>query len=403
MFALRTVSQKIFPIIMQQKSWFASKIMPKTPNIFADPTYDNTFKMLCTSKEHPEIIKSMINNFLNLSGDQEIQSVSFSQGKNTLKKDNMSEADAIIAPNELENDTRFVVDSTIDFLCITKSGKKIAIEMQRAHEDYFLSRSQLYMSKLIANQVHTGQSSIAHKVMLDTYIICIGKENIIRDKAICDKQKASLANKDKAELSFELTVTPIIHDLWVTIQDNKMTWKFFELTKFKTFIKKFPVSNDSPMKHQWLNFLLKCQDADNTPEDVAGIIKEGYDIMRMANWTPDQKVLYDMAINGEALVLTKIEEGEARGKAEGLAEGLAKGEAKGLAKGIKTALKYDPDANLATDFDLNTEIVKKIKNLYEPKEEQIIDILLGNHLLHNASELNDLSPTLLGDDATKDS
>ena len=192
--------------------------------------------------------------------------------------------------------------------------------MQRAHQDYFLSRTQLYMAKLIASQVKVGESAKAHKVMMDTYIICIGKENIFRDKAISSEQEKYLDKDTNQELSFELTVKPTIHDLWVTVQDNKMTWKFFELTKFKKYMQKFPINKNSPIKHQWLEFLLKCHEVKDTPEDIAEIIKEGYDIMKMANWTPEQKVLYDMEIDKEELVRTKLQEAEEKRKIEGKTE-----------------------------------------------------------------------------------
>jgi hypothetical protein len=39
---------------------------------FADPTFDTTFKMLFGSKEHDDILISLLNNLLNLSGDKKI-------------------------------------------------------------------------------------------------------------------------------------------------------------------------------------------------------------------------------------------------------------------------------------------------------------------------------------------
>ena len=275
------------------------------------------------------------------------------------------------------NGTRFEVDSTVDLLCTTKEGQQIAIEMQRAHESCFLARSQLYMSKLLASQVEIGQSSVAHKVMLDTYIICIGKENIIRDPLILAEQRKFLQHQDitKRDLSFELTVTPTIHDLWVTVQDNRMTWKFFELTKFKEFIKHMKIDHNSPIKHQWMHFLLKCQEADEEPEDIADIIKEGYEIMKMANWTPTEKVLYDMAIDKEQLAIYKAQEAGVKGEARGK----AKGKAEGLAVSIRKALKYnEPDDEIINEHqELTAKKLSVIKALSEPRElADITKILL---------------------------
>ena len=40
---------------------------------FADPTFDTTFKMLFGSKKHGQILISLLNNLLNLSGDKKIK------------------------------------------------------------------------------------------------------------------------------------------------------------------------------------------------------------------------------------------------------------------------------------------------------------------------------------------
>ena len=320
--AFYKLGRAFIPELKQNLSHIIRLYSTKTGQIFADPTYDNTFKILFASQKHLKITLSILNSFLNFTGDREITSVSF-PSKNTDLNDSSNAAS--IVSSALENDTRFAVDSTVDLLCITKNGEQIAIEMQRAHEGYFLARTQLYMAKLIASQVKVGESAKAHKVMLDTYIICIGKENIFRDPVILSKQKAYLNEDTKEELSFELTVTPTIHDLWVTVQDNKMIWKFFELTKFKEYMQKFSIQKDSPIKHQWLQFLLKCHEAEDTPENIAEIIKEGYDIMRMSNWSPEQKVLYDIEIDKEELARTKVQEAEIKGKIEGEAIGLKKG------------------------------------------------------------------------------
>ncbi|HJK86934.1 MAG TPA: PD-(D/E)XK nuclease family transposase [Candidatus Megaira endosymbiont of Nemacystus decipiens] len=378
MFALRTsvFNHSILsgvtklPIITKPVNYLSTK---RAGTVFADPTYDSTFKMLCTNKEHPGIIKSILNSFLDFEGENKIEKVVFSQG------------------------------NKIDLVCTSQNGKKMAIEMQRAHESYSLARSQMCMSKLIASQVAVGQSSKAHEVILDTYVICIGRENIIRKPSVVQKQKVLL--KEKSDLSYSLTVTPTIHDFGITIEDNKMTWKFFELKKFKEFMKNIKIGKDSPIKHQWMKFLLKCQDEENTPEDVAEIIKEGYRIMEMANWTQEQKALYDMEIDQEELTLCKIEQAELDGKAKGLTEGkiigltegkimgLTEGKIIGLVKGeaksIQKALKYnESEEEIINDHTtLSKDKLVQIKALPQPPGlEQITSILQDNTMFSQDKE-----------------
>ena len=363
-----------FSAIAEPFKYFSTK---RAGAVFADPTYDNTFKMLCTNKEHPGIIRSILNSFLGFEGNNQIEDIVFSH-KGKLGAINGDRA--YLDSSVLENTTRYASDSTIDLVCTTQSGKKIAIEMQRAHESYFLTRTQMYMSKLIAGQVAVGQSSKAHEVILDTYIISIGRENIIRDPQILQKQKELL--KDKSDLSFSLTVKPIIEDFWVTVEDNKMTWKFFELKKFKEFMKHELIDQHSPLKHQWMKFLLKCQDEEDTPENIPGIIKEGYQIMEMANWTPEQKALYDMEIDQEELTLCKVEkagvEGKAKGRAEGRAEGRIEGLVEGEAKSIIKALKYnESDEEIIEEHDsLDKKKLSQIKSLSQPPKFDDIRTIL---------------------------
>lgn len=252
----------------------------------------------------------------------------------------------------------------------------------------------MYMSKLIASQVAVGQISKAHEVILDTYVICIGRENIIKEPSIVQRQKVLL--KEKSDLSYSLTVTPATHDFGIIIEGNKMTWKFFELKKFKEFMKNIKIGKDSPIKHQWMKFLLKCQDEENTPDDVAEIIKEGYRIMEMANWTQEQKALYDMEIDQEELTLCKIEQAEIDGKAKGLAEGkiigLTEGLVKGEAKSIQKALKYnESDEEIIKDHKtLSKDKLVQIKAIPQPPGlEQITSILQDKEnvdMLGNTSE-----------------
>ena len=173
---------------------------------------------------------------------------------------------------------------------------------------------------------------------------------------------------------------------FLDFEGNKMTWKFFELKKFKEFMKHELIDQHSPLKHQWMKFLLKCQDEEDTPENIPGIIKEGYQIMEMANWTPEQKALYDMEIDQEELTLCKVEkagvEGKAKGRAEGRAEGLVEGRAEGLvegeAKSIIKALKYnESDEEIIEEHDsLDEKKLSQIKSLSQPPKFDDIRTIL---------------------------
>lgn len=108
-------------------------------------------------------------------------------------------------PNELQVDkfskikSESGISSSVDVLCTTNEGKKIAIEMQRQKTAYFLAREQAYMSKLISKQVKEGEGEKYNEKILDTYIIIIGKQNIFTGNTKLSNQKI-----------YELDVKPVV-------------------------------------------------------------------------------------------------------------------------------------------------------------------------------------------------
>ena len=71
------------------------------------------------------------------------------------------------------------VAGEVDLLCETKT-QKIAIEMQRTYQFYFLARTQHYKSKLISDQVNVNSSHDYHNDILNTFILVIGKEDLFK-------------------------------------------------------------------------------------------------------------------------------------------------------------------------------------------------------------------------------
>jgi hypothetical protein len=91
--------------------------------VFADPTYDTTFKMLFGTENNKDILISILNSFLGFSGLKEITEVE-------------------IAPSDLFTEGITDIQGSVDVLCTTKNNQKIAVEMQRQYKNYFLPRSQ---------------------------------------------------------------------------------------------------------------------------------------------------------------------------------------------------------------------------------------------------------------------
>jgi predicted transposase/invertase (TIGR01784 family) len=297
--------------------------------IFADPTYDITFKMLFGNDKNKDVLISFLNNLLDFKGEKEIKEVSII-------------CNELLVEDFSKDKGKSGIKSAVDVLCTTTGGQEIAIEMQHKQKDYFLTRTQEYMSKLIAGQVKEGQGELYHEAVMDTYILVIGKENMFRGKFALKEVNL-----------FEVDIVPTVKQTGEEMPGNKMHWKFFELLKFEKSYKNVVIDKNYSLKEQWLDFFIKCSTKSEIPDNINDIIKKGYDIMKLANLTPEQKNLYWKEKQGELDTLEQIEiekkeaseqafkEGEFKGKLKGEVKGKLKGEVKGEIKQIKFGMENE--------------------------------------------------------------
>jgi len=223
--------------------------------------------MLFGSEEHKDILISLLNSLLGFTGEREIIEVEINSGELPASGVSTEEKAAGII-------------STVDILCTNRAKQKIAIEMQGQKTEYFLAREQWYMAKLIAGQVKEGEGKLYNERILETYIIVIGKFNIFVGSTALEDQKL-----------FEIDVRPVVLQTNQVIPGNKMFWKFFELPKFQESENYKRIGKDSPLKEQWLEFLIECVKQKTEP-DRNEIIKKGYEIMKVAKWDEDTRALY---------------------------------------------------------------------------------------------------------------
>jgi len=320
----------------------------QTPEIFADPTYDITFKMLFGSDKNKDVLISLLNNLLDFRGEKQI-------------------VDVTINSSDLSVEGISDIKGAVDVLCTTRSNQKIAVEMQRKYKDYFLPRSQEYMSKIIAGQVKEGEGQRYDTAVMDTYILAIEKENIFRGKYM-------LKDKD----IFEVTVVPMVVETQEEIPGNKMHWKFFELPKFAKAYKSTDIGKTNSLKEQWLDFLIKCSKQDDIPDNIDDIIKKGYNIMKVANWSEDQRILYWKQRSNEIEELKEQKMLEEKAFQEGIEKGIEKGKLKGEIKGeiskIKGFIKYSISPETFTT-DLKFLTHDKVKENFKTNLTYIQDHL----------------------------
>ena len=303
---------------------------------FADPTFDLTFKMLFGNEKHKDILISLLNSLLGFEGDEEITEVEINSNEFPV---------SFVSSDKGESG----ISSSVDILCTNKGKQKIAVEMQRQKTKYFLAREKEYMSKLITNQVKEGEGQQYHEKVLETYIIIIGKSNIFTGNTALKDQKL-----------FEIDVVPTIIQTQEVFPGNKMYWKFFELPKFMKSDNYKNIAADSPLKNQWLEFLEDCAKQYEEPERHE-IIKKGYEIMEIAKWDGDTKVLYwKQKVNEQDLLETQ-EDAKKEAYEQGEKQGFDKGKMKGEIKGEISKIKMGIENELSEE--------KILKKLHHTKEK----------------------------------
>jgi len=217
---------------------------------------------------HKDILMSMLNNLLDFTGDNEIKELEISSEK----------LDNHIFSYEHGKST---MSCEVDVLCTTQCHKKIAIEMQRAKQQHILARAQHYMSRLISVQMNIGGGGNAyHEEMFDTYVLVLEKQNLFTG-----------THKLRDESLYEIDVMPIIEQTKEVFPENKMHWKFFELSRFENHDCYRSLTKESCLKHQWLEFLINCGNQLHEP-DRNDMIKKGYEIMKMAQWDCTRQSFY---------------------------------------------------------------------------------------------------------------
>lgn len=238
---------------------------------FADPTYDTTFKMIFGREKNKHLLISLINNLLDFKGRELVQ-------------------DLQIITSEIPISYEGHIRTAIDVRCKVADDREILVEVQRQYKDYFLSRSQYYMAKAINLQMQDGQSKLYNDKILPIYLLSIARETLFRP---IDH------NEFKNDYSFEKTVVPTIREHnHIEFPGNKMHWKYYELSKFKKAYEKKIVTDQDPIKIQWLDFLSKSYMRQEIPQ-VNELVKQAYTIVERAKWDKVQIEAFELAIANE--------------------------------------------------------------------------------------------------------
>ena len=296
-------------MVLNRKKTLEQAIQEKKAELkkqkFFDPTFDATFKKIF---KKPENLIHFLNAVLRLEGEQRIVHI------NRLKP-------TVRLETHVKNNRPKIV--RFDIHARTANNEFIDVEIQRAVQEDFLDRIELYSAMLsvnaklaLVNEASKKQLKEHPYLMPRVYSIWICKFNVDFCRHYREElavYRASDVGKPKA-----LPIYP------------KKRYIVIDLTKY------IPKKDDSP-ENEWIRLFKTMPLIKRAPKCRDEIIAEVYECMRIDKSTDEfiTEVATDMIDRDEynACMSYARRTGHEQGHAEGLEQGLAEGRAEGRAEG----------------------------------------------------------------------
>ncbi len=251
---------------------------------YEDPTKDLAFKFLLGDMNRKDLLIDLLNSLLNLKGKDEIKEINFEKGE--LVKKNVA-----------------LGSNYLDVFCTSKKGERFLVEMQALVNQSFLVRSQVYISRVIADQYRGGKEY--EKDIQRVYIVVIAKR-------IQDNLRLIFNDRFSNDFAIRDSQGNMLYN-------NKMFWYFFDLEKFKKkFEEEFEEEFEVNYKDQWLYFFATCGKEEKKPQFITHKpVEDSYIFMHQLLWDVDTARAYKTAEeNYERQKQKHINLGRQRGQAE---------------------------------------------------------------------------------------
>jgi predicted transposase/invertase (TIGR01784 family) len=251
---------------------------------FANVQTDLTFKRLFGDDQRKNLTINFLNAVLNRKKGNLIKSLTFCDGANIP---------------EIE-DYKY---SAVDINCIDEAGNRFIIEMQVAHQVYFLLRSQYYVAYALAQQLKKGQK---YSTLIPVIFVGIMNHRLFEDrlKAITHHGICDLETRKQSMFHSE--------------------YHYIELANFNKTIDELETDLD-----KWLFFFKESQDLEiippiyqNSPDFL-----EAFHVLEKSLWTPEEQELYRKQLatihHDDLIQEGLIEKGIEKVAINGLKEGLS--------------------------------------------------------------------------------
>jgi predicted transposase/invertase (TIGR01784 family) len=231
-----------------------------------------------------------------------------------------------------------------DLNCISSSGDRFIVELQKAKQNYFKDRSLFYATFPIQQQAKTGEWNYQLSAVYTIGILDF----------LFDEDKHNPDEKDR-----------VIHHVQLKNQHNrvfydKLTFIYLTLPNFNKQIDELET-----LQEKWFYLFRHLHQLEEIPPRLHDkVFEQLFEQAQIARFRPEERIAYENSLKYyrdiKNVVDTAHDEGVAQGRAEGRAEGLAEGR---MQNSIEIARKLLPNMDNQQIANITGIAIDKIKAL----------------------------------------
>ena len=259
---------------------------------YINPYTDFGFKKLFGTEMNKDLLISFLNSLL-AGSEQEIDDVQY------LNSENLGDS---------YGDRR----SVFDVYCMTKTGGRFIVEMQKAEQAYFKDRSLYYSTFAIREQAQKGQKWDYR--LDDVYTVGVLNFTFPADEYPADSYRHEIKLKDVED-------NHIFYD--------KLSFIYLEMPKFNKTEDELETMFD-----KWMFVLRNLSRLFDRPKALQDrVFEKLFRQAEIAEYSEDERRQYEASLKEYWDYTSTMDTAYMKGERKGLEKGRAEGEAKGRAEG----------------------------------------------------------------------
>lgn len=223
--------------------------------------------------------------------------------------------DLTYATNEQLGMTHLDRKAIFDLYCVSESGERFIVEMQKAKQNFFKDRSVFYATFPIQEQAKANNWNF----QLDA-VYLVGILDFVFDK-------------NEANENFIHYVS--LKDQRGSVFYDKLHFVYVELPRFKKQTEELVTQQD-----KWLYVLRHLQELQTMPDPLKEpVFEQLFHSAALANMNVEERQSYERSLKYYRDIQNVVDTSKEEGMREGLKEGLKEGMKEGIKEGLKEGLE----------------------------------------------------------------